>query len=784
MAKLPHLPLERLEKTLDRRRVPAPVTPPVRESAAGHANSIAAQIDAVAKSQLALPQIEGINPELILKVRLSAPIQEDTWRTAGFKVLAQEPGGIVVLFSDDTELKAFRERLAEYQKGVQGDAKNPAYNQLFAAIDDVRSLSAFDRIGPRLRADGKSAPADFDARANFTIDVELWDAPTQLDRQIRVQKIVEHVETAGGEIQSRYVGTAGLIVLRARMRGSVLRDLLELPVIAQIDIPPIPDLGERDPPVVMIEGVAAPSPPTEAPLIGVVDSGSTDHPLLTPSLVDSLGVPDALGSADVWGHGTKVAGIAAFGDIRECVDRKVFESPVRIISVKVVNDEGRFDDAATIPDQMEKAIRVLQDRGCRIVNVALGDAHRIPYDGGRVSPWSATLDTLARELDILIIVSAGNSSSGLRAPWGQEAEQITRTYPDYLVSAENRIVEPATAAIALTVGGLAHANGLPTDGSGGAELRAIASLNLPTPITRSGPGVNDAIKPDLVDFGGTVLFDGMTQRIASGDQYASAGMLTLRPDYLRGLLTSSTGTSMAAPRIAYKAALLVRAMPTASANMIRSLLGLSASPPADALQCLQKFGPDGQRACLGYGIPDVARALDSEERRVIFIADRQELAVDQFALYRVPLPAEFRTTKGKRHIRVSLAFDPPVRHTRLEYLGVRLNYHLIRGMEPEAIFEHFRHRAKEEDAFEKLAASAKCPLDPSRDLRGTSTLQRSMMTMQRNVDRYGGDYYLAVFAERRWAGEEITHQRFAVAVELEHEAQINIHQPLRVRLRA
>jgi hypothetical protein len=142
MAKLPHLPLERLEKTLDRRRVPAPVAPPVRESASAHAASVTAQIDAVARDQQALPKIEGINPELILKVRLSAPIQEDTWRTAGFKVLAQEPGGILVLFNDDTELKAFRERLAEYQKGVQGDAKNPAYNQLFAAIDDVRSLSA------------------------------------------------------------------------------------------------------------------------------------------------------------------------------------------------------------------------------------------------------------------------------------------------------------------------------------------------------------------------------------------------------------------------------------------------------------------------------------------------------------------------------------------------------------------------------------------------------------------------------------------------------------------
>ena len=99
------------------------------------------------------------------------------------------------------------------------------------------------------------------------------------------------------------------------------------------------------------------------------------------------------------------------------------------------------------------------------------------------------------------------------------------------------------------------------------------------------------------------------------------------------------------------------------------------------------------------------------------------------------------------------------------------------------IFEHFRQRNKEEDRFEDLPAASKCPLDPSRDLRGTSTLQKSTFKMARNVDRYGDDYYLVVMAERRWAGEEITHQRFAVSVELEHEAEINIHQQLRVRLR-
>jgi hypothetical protein len=79
--------------------------------------------------------------------------------------------------------------------------------------------------------------------------------------------------------------------------------------------------------------------------------------------------------------------------------------------------------------------------------------------------------------------------------------------------------------------------------------------------------------------------------------------------------------------------------------------------------------------------------------------------------------------------------------------------------------------------------AAKCALVPSRDIRGTSTLQASTFQMTKNIDHYGDEYYLVVVAERRWAGEEITHQGFAVAVELEHEAEINIYQRLRTRVR-
>jgi hypothetical protein len=538
----PHLQLERLQRSEDRRRPPAPVKPPARESAT-HAASITGKIDATVKELAALPQIAGIDPELILKVKLVSAVQEDTWRTAGLKVLAQEPGGILVLFTDDIELKLFRERLDQYKKGTAEGEKNPAYNSLFAAIEDVGGVTAEDRIGERLRKDGIVTSADIEARATFIVDVELWDAPTQIDREVRVQRIITHIESVGGAILSRYIGTAGLIVVRARLRGAVLKEVLTLPAAARIDLPPVPDLGERDPPIVTVADVdPPPAPNADAPIIGVIDSGSIDHPLLAPLLIESFGFPDGLGTADVWGHGTKVAGIGAFGDVRECVDRNSFESPVRLISVKVVNDAGQFDDTTTIPQQMDGAIRALHKRGCRIINIALGDAHRVPYRGGRVSQLAATLDALARELDLLIIVSAGNSAGGDRAPWGQPAEQITRTYPNYLVSPENRIVEPATAAIALTVGGLAHGNGLPAEGSGGAELRAITSVNIPTPVTRCGFGANNAIKPEVVDYGGTCLFDGGTQTIVTGEHYASAGMLTLRSDYLRGLLTSATGT--------------------------------------------------------------------------------------------------------------------------------------------------------------------------------------------------------------------------------------------------
>ncbi|MGO8659129.1 hypothetical protein ACC771_26740, partial [Rhizobium ruizarguesonis] len=73
------------------------------------------------------------------------------------------------------------------------------------------------------------------------------------------------------------------------------------------------------------------------------------------------------------------------------------------------------------------------DYGCRIFVIALGDTKR-PYDGGNVGTWAATLDELARELDVVIVVSSGNRSPR----GGTRLEQAVTQYPAYLLEDANR----------------------------------------------------------------------------------------------------------------------------------------------------------------------------------------------------------------------------------------------------------------------------------------------------------------------------------------------------------
>jgi len=436
---------------------------------------------------------------------------------------------------------------------------------------------------------------------------------------LKLAELQKFVQQRGGRMPDRYARD-GLVMARVLLAGSALEEMLTIPSIATVDLPPRATLLLAEIDNTMLDNLPnVKSPEPDAPRICVVDSGlTTGHPLLSTAVGEAMVASSSLTSPlDDNGHGTFVAGIAVYGNIEQCRQNLDFTPKFWIDSARVTNAHGEFDNERLIPTQMREAITYFADLGCRIFNISLGD-RKSPYLGGKPSAWADVLDNLAHERDILIVVSAGNyehdalddvepiavlsGASGkfaclafavnAQAPprktspvsSGILPDAPLRDYPRYLLSDPARIIEPATAANVLTVGALAI-GGLPRSSQGGpfrndVSPRTIAYLGQPAPFTRTGPGVRGAIKPELVEYGGSWSYNGAQGRVVRD---TGLGILSLNASFAGGqLFKVDHGTSFAAPRVAHLAAQLMQSFPDISANLVRALLVHSASIPAVA----------------------------------------------------------------------------------------------------------------------------------------------------------------------------------------------------------
>ena len=567
-------------------------------------------------------------------------------------------------------------------------------------------------------------------------------------------------------------------MMRVRAPGRVLQPLLAVPEVAFIDLPPEPDLEASDFVQMTLNDAPEILPPENgAPVIGVLDTGLNEHPFLDGIVVERTAFPAELGTADVKGHGTRVAGVALFGDLGDRLRNGRLQPAGRLLSAKVVQDDGKFYERRTLPRQIRESITHLhQTHNCGIFVISLGDV-RARNEPGRVGPWAATLDELARELDVLIFVSAGN-----RAPRsGTSVEQAVTEYPGYLLEGANRLCEPAGASNVITVGALANGTGLGAQHEQDAHIQPITEAFEPSPFSRVGPGAGGIQKPDFVDIGGTLVFDAPSASLRSAPDIPEAGVITLNHEFTRQLLTSGRGTSFSAPMLANKAAELLRLFPEASANLIRALLAGASSVPEPCARLLAGIDAADRARICGYGMVDVLRAAYSDDHRVVLYAE-DRLEINHFAVYRVPVPTEFQGN-GRRTIRVSLAFDPPVRRTRAEYIGTKMNLRLLRGCPATEVFSHFRARKAEEGDPTGIANRFNCLLEPGPRTRDGQTLQAAAKTYTQDTGVYGDEYFLVVRCVGGWAEPQEVAQNFAVVVELEHQPAIKLYARLSQRVR-
>ncbi len=624
-----HLPLIAEDPNPPRRRHPSPPpTPPSRGSRRQFSGELRRAVQEIEQRGSQRPVPAGIQPHLVFRVplaqRASPQSIAEMLERLGLQTVSIEPDNAIVAFREEADLAAFRDAIDQYE---QGPRINPATGEPYASTrwdvleyiepHQMRRWDRQDRIGSRLAREIGEQGQSINESHRYVLDVELWHRGTSELAQeslAEVRTLIELDQTPEERLSDSFAGDL-LCLARVAVLGGKLDSLLELDVVAEADLPPVPVFDARMARQSTSRDFPAPPPPPEdGPRVCVVDSGlASNHPLLSAHVGHTEAVLTAATSpADEHGHGTMVGGIAVFGHVRACYQQGHFPSPLTLFSARVLNADNCFDDEQLIIHQMRRAIELFMapPHNCRVFNLSLGDEHPWLRDNGRQSMWAESLDILAREFNVLLVISAGNQDVG-QARWTAESEQIVATYPDYLFEPDCGLCRPATAAIPITVGGIADADtpSVPTPARENDLIMAVASSGQPTPTTRVGPGLNGAIKPEFVAPAGNLAFQGFSgSRQVQSDPGIAVMSFSHQPT--ERLFAFDVGTSFAAPHVARLSALLWASLEDRleeepQANLVRAVLASAALPPEPLHECISpEHGEEGVRHVCGYGVID------------------------------------------------------------------------------------------------------------------------------------------------------------------------------------
>lgn len=768
----------------------------------------AANEDDVKKAAKAQPQLAGADVKrLVVLERATWPDSvEDALRAASVQQLAMLPekrenvSRVLVQFPTKENLESFRQELDRYTNGDSNAGAIPfaARQRFFDSLEWSGARTRDDRMGPSLKR--KGLPTTY----SFILDVDIWYSQEQ-----SIAHIINEIRGLCTRLGGKYIDdlrTQCLILARIEANRTLADALLDLDLVAQVNLPPVLSSAYSEI-LAPSEGFQEPSEPTgNEPRVGIIDSGTlSDHPLLKGWVLAEIDFGSGEGTVtDQHGHGTQVAGLVVYGDVHDCLTKRAWTPRVLVASGKVLM---RGPDGLTVfppghrPEKLvEDAIRRLcTDYQCRVFNLSIGNADDV-YNGGRQFGWAELLDHLARELDVVIVVSAGNFKepplpSGPLS--GRDALQVV-VRDTLLNNKAARICSPGTAGIALTVGALARSDAPHTGGA-----VAAAPKHAPAPFSRVGPGYEAklsqrAVKPDLVAYGGNYGL----RSIAGGPLswiHRDRGLgepTTDLPGDAGEYLTSATGTSLAAPHIAHAAALALDTASVilgtpASANTVRALLGACTNLPPCPREWLKD--PKGQEnweklRLIGYGAVDAALVEHSRHYSSTLLAE-DAVDEDNWHVYSVKVPPAFLSGKGRRGLVVSLAYDPPVRASRKDYLARTMWLEVLKGISAPEIAS-FRGRQAPGDEGPPLPNKNQLSLRPSKQALVWSTLQVRRVEWLRapQLPVLEGDteptLHILVGCQNRFRHGEEAEQWYGLAVRLWHDdTTVDLYQELQSRIR-
>jgi hypothetical protein len=375
---------------------------------------------------------------------------------------------------------------------------------------------------------------------------------------------------------------------------------------------------------------------------------------------------------------------------------------------------------------------------------------------------------------IIIVVATGNNFH----------DHDYDNYPINLFEDDARLINPATSALSITVGSVSP--GIISSIDQSRHLIA-GSMGFPSPFTRTGPGLDGMIKPDLVEIGGDLVLP--------ADVDPTIGIVTTNKDFVGGdLFTVDNGTSFSCAKVSNLIAKLWNTFPSASSNLIKALLISSSTIPKQFLPdrlgqfSLERFtspccpttidSEEKRNLIYGYGLPNLKEAQSSDINKVILL-DESTIKLDSAKFYEIPLPQSYYSTDGNREISVTLCFEPETRRTRGDsYLGCTMHFRLHRGSSLDELKAKY---TEIQDDLDDIADPKEIRLFPGIRIRTKGCSQKGSVKLRR--PRFSDEsLQLAIICQNKWITDPEYQQKYAVVVRVIHEDPIDIYTPIKTRI--
>lgn len=691
---------------------------------AEHGSYLADQFGTVgdyARKRRDIRQAEGL-PEITGGVAflLQIPDEDDEvleWLSVklGLEFVAEYDDGYVIVATEDIDLEEVQQLANEFMREERGSGKMASVLEVYPDAADPRRIK-------RVLDESVRPFWPFDENKTYLLDVSIevapqkkpkakptqnrtWKPETNAKKRVKHEKekqeywekfdetcarrekeISELIEHYGGEIKANFhdgmIQFPDSFSMRIEMSGKGFTDLVKNhPSLFEVTIPDDVEqpfesplrLGPEEDQFQLL------APAEGAPAVCVIDSGMQEgHRWLEAAIAKADSycfISDENGddTADYvrdGGHGTRVASACLYP--HEVPGSGDFQPPFWLLNARALDSDCRLPDKLYPPELLQAVVGKYGEKAVVYQHSIASDA---PCRKTRMSAWATTIDDLSHHKEVLFIQATGNLSDhgSITNPGIIDHLSAGREHPEYLREDSCRVANPAQSLQALTVGSVSR------DFFDDESKRSVSLNGYPSAFSRSGFGLWDSIKPEVVEFGGDLVKD-------TGQPPSLSTVEDVCPQMARSTLHGGpavardvVGTSFAAPKVAHIAGVLAGQFPGRSPLLYRALIANSARWPRWA----ENGNNDEQLLALrtiGYGLPSIERATTNDPSRVCLIPDQEyDITAGEGMIFGVPIPQSIRGAGQEFPVRidVALSYSAEPRRTRKSrrgYLGAWLDW--------------------------------------------------------------------------------------------------------------